>query len=226
MTDRGDRQLLAGEMIMQDTLLPPHGIHSDLLTEQEIGALLDHALAIEGEFRPATVDDLKRDITYKLDVARRRCLDTRNLGAFRAVFEERARALLPSFVAELGVPAFEIAKVELQIVAYGDGSFQKAHIDTAVGAAKLATKRVLTAVYYFHALPKAFSGGALRLYPLMRREPAGKFVDIEPVRNRLVVFPSWARHEVLPVSVPSGQFRDSRFAINCWIHDRQKAVSA
>ena len=130
------------------------------------------------------------------------------------------RSLLPRFAIELGLPLFEISMVELQIVAYGDGSFQKSHIDRVVGpAASVPTNRRLTAVYYFNRLPKAFSGGELRIYPLMRR-PGHRFIDVEPVRNRLVVFPSWARHEVRPVRVPSGRFEDSRFAVNCWIHDR------
>jgi Rps23 Pro-64 3,4-dihydroxylase Tpa1-like proline 4-hydroxylase len=42
------------------------------------------------------------------------------------------------------------------------------------------------------------------------------FADIEPGQNRLVAFPSWAPHEVMPISCPSRRFIDSRFAVNCW----------
>jgi Rps23 Pro-64 3,4-dihydroxylase Tpa1-like proline 4-hydroxylase len=31
-------------------------------------------------------------------------------------------------------------------------------------------------------------------------------------------FPSWAPHEVMPISCPSKRFTDSRFAINYWVY--------
>jgi Rps23 Pro-64 3,4-dihydroxylase Tpa1-like proline 4-hydroxylase len=77
---------------------------------------------------------------------------------------------------------------------------------------------VLSGVYYFHRRPRAFTGGELRLYAIGDPD---RFVDIEPTHNTLLVFPSWAPHEVRPVSCPTGQFMDSRFAINCWLHARR-----
>jgi SM-20-related protein len=75
---------------------------------------------------------------------------------------------------------------------------------------------VLSGVYYFHAEPKAFTGGALRLYAIGGQ--GERYVDIEPTHNSLLMFPSWAPHEVMPVRCPSRRFVDSRFAINCWVH--------
>jgi SM-20-related protein len=83
---------------------------------------------------------------------------------------------------------------------------------------KFVVRRVVSAVYYFHRLPKSFSGGALRVYPLAGREKSNTFVEIEPVNDTLVFFPWWFPHEVLPVVCPSGQFEDSRFAVNCWVY--------
>jgi Rps23 Pro-64 3,4-dihydroxylase Tpa1-like proline 4-hydroxylase len=74
---------------------------------------------------------------------------------------------------------------------------------------------VLSGVYYFHRLPKPFSGGALRLHAI---GDESRFADIEPACDTLVVFPAWAPHEVLPVRCPSGAFMDSRFSINCWAY--------
>ena len=96
-------------------------------------------------------------------------------------------------------------------------------MDTYVGDARRASDRLLSAVYYFHAEPKAFSGGALRLYPFGAKKDEDSFADVQPEQNTLLVFPSWAPHEVLPVSCPSGRFSDSRFAVNCWIHRRKIA---
>jgi Rps23 Pro-64 3,4-dihydroxylase Tpa1-like proline 4-hydroxylase len=47
----------------------------------------------------------------------------------------------------------------------GDGAFFTEHKDIAVEDNKFGVRRIITAVYYFHRLPKAFSGGVLRIYP-------------------------------------------------------------
>ena len=77
--------------------------------------------------------------------------------------------------------------------------------------------RLLSAVYYFHREPKGFSGGQLRLHRFGSNGEPGDYVDIEPERNSLVVFPSWTTHEVRTVHCPTGQFADYRFAVNCWL---------
>ena len=80
---------------------------------------------------------------------------------------------------------------------------------------------MISAVYYFHVEPKGFTGGELRLYrygapaETLGKEP-GNHVDIAPINNSLVAFPSWALHEVRPVQCPSDEFREYRFAVNCW----------
>jgi Rps23 Pro-64 3,4-dihydroxylase Tpa1-like proline 4-hydroxylase len=85
---------------------------------------------------------------------------------------------------------------------------------------------MLSAVYYFHRMPKAFSGGCLRLHRIGAR-PGDIGMDVTPIDNSLVVFPSWAPHEVLPVRCLSGAFGDSRFAVNCWVYRaRQRQRSA
>jgi Rps23 Pro-64 3,4-dihydroxylase Tpa1-like proline 4-hydroxylase len=104
------------------------------------------------------------------------------------------------------------------MVAHGDGAFFTEHNYIAVEDKKFVVRRVVTAVYYFHRLPKAFSGGVLRIYPLAGSKNSTAFVDIEPTSDTLVFFPSWFPHEVLPVTCPSDWFEDSRFAIDYWVH--------
>ena len=123
---------------------------------------------------------------------------------------------MADFVAKLRTAPVDAPKLETQLVAHNDGAFYSRHIDTQM-IGRHDHIRVLSGVYYFHAKPKAFTGGALRLYSIGNGE-GRTFVDIEPEHNSLVVFPSWAPHEVMPVSCPSKRFVDSRFAINCWIH--------
>jgi Rps23 Pro-64 3,4-dihydroxylase Tpa1-like proline 4-hydroxylase len=78
---------------------------------------------------------------------------------------------------------------------------------------------VISAVDYFFREPKGFTGGALRLYRF-GADPSDcgerDCVAFEPVQNRVVIFPSWARHGVERVSCPSAEFADFRFALNCW----------
>ena len=80
---------------------------------------------------------------------------------------------------------------------------------------------VLTGVYYFHAMPKAFQGGNIRLLPLRQSSDAERFLDVEPINDRLLLFPSWVPHCVMPVVSTSSAFSDSRFAINCWYRKRK-----
>jgi len=49
---------------------------------------------------------------------------------------------------------------------------------------------------------------------------------IEPAQNRLVVFPSFVRHEVRKISCPSHDFADSRFSINCWLRKEKCDASS
>ena len=136
---------------------------------------------------------------------------------FRPIPKAKILSLLPDWVEKLRVTAVEAPKLEAELVAHNEGAFYKRHIDTQT-ASDHNLLRVLSGVYYFHAEPKAFSGGALRLYAIGGDN--ARFADIEPARNSLLVFPSWAPHEVMPISCPSKRFIDSRFAINCWVHRR------
>ena len=122
----------------------------------------------------------------------------------------------------LGIPEFEISHLEYELVAHRDGSFFRRHIDTATQSARENTKsdRVVTAVYYFHDMPKQFTGGELALAPLGPGAPK----LIEPANNRLVAFPSFVPHEVLPVACPVNDFSNARFAVNIWLR-REKRIA-
>lgn len=142
----------------------------------------------------------------------------KQLGDLEGELEARARETLPAMVQQLGATRFEPSKFELEMVAHGDGAFYAKHRDTNVFSSDpFANGRIISAVYYFHRVPKSFSGGLLRIYSFAGDKDTDAFVDIEPTNDTLVFFPSWFPHEVLPVACPSGLFEDSRFAINCWV---------
>jgi len=140
------------------------------------------------------------------------------LGDLEDELRGRARETLSAMFQQFGAARFEPSKFELEMVAHGDEAFYGKHRDTNVlTGPKFNNRRIISAVYYFHRVPKAFSGGTLRIYSFVGDQDTGAFIDVEPTNDTLVFFPSWFPHEVLPVVCPSGRFEDSRFAINCWI---------
>jgi SM-20-related protein len=199
------------------SIMPPFRVRRDFLGPEVVRDLLDFAIGRQADYRPTGVGpdpagSVKPDVRVSLGL--------RDLGPFEPLLEAAVRAAAPGLIAELGMAPIEISQIELQLVAHGDGAFYKRHIDTAT-LGNTRAPRILSGVFYFHREPKAFSGGALRLYAI---GDEARFVDVEPERNALVAFPSWAPHEVLPVARPSDDFADSRFAINCWVRTTREAT--
>jgi hypothetical protein len=106
---------------------------------------------------------------------------------------------------------------------HNDGDYYRPHQDTdGVG---LFANRVLTFVYYLHRTPRPFQGGHLRMYDValpLHEERAPQWEDRswkdwEPEHNSIVFFRPTAWHEVRPVTCPSQQHADSRFAVNGWL---------
>jgi Rps23 Pro-64 3,4-dihydroxylase Tpa1-like proline 4-hydroxylase len=195
--------------------IPPHVIERDLLPSAEHLALrrwvLDRAAALAPSVTLSSEGPVLRpQIRNSLTLPRA------ELEAWTPMLRERISARLPSLCAGFGVKPGEIGSLEFEAVVYRDGAFYRRHIDTVKGGPEARHRpRILSAVYYFHAEPRGFEGGALRLYPAASAE---RHLDIDPQANALLVFPSWAPHEVMPVRCPSGAWEDARLAINCWMH--------
>jgi SM-20-related protein len=181
--------------------------------EEMISHLLQYAKANKAEFKATKIGHVER-----LNKAVSVSLTFKEIGNFRTEIKSKVSSMLPDIFRELGCVPFEPIKFETLMSAYGDGAFYARHIDTWSGAVSETSNRMITMVYYFHALPKMFSGGTLRLHSLAASARDGSFVDIEPVSDTAVFFLSWFPHEVLAVSCPNGGFMDSRFAITCIIH--------
>ena len=203
-------------------IMTPHLVQRDFLSGVEQAALLAWALGNEAKFAPAGVGGVG------VNAAVRRSVSLRDLGPSGAVLKARLKDRAAGFVETLQEAPFAVSHVELELVAHNDGAFYSRHRDTSSGDDQAGhAHRVLSGVYYFHREPKAFSGGCLRLHAI--RALAGDApgddgaLDVAPDQNTLVVFPSWAPHEVTPVSCPSGAFANSRFAVNCWLHLRRPA---
>ena len=116
-----------------------------------------------------------------------------------------------------GIPPFDLAHIETEVCVQQAGSFFAKHIDTDTRDATptSSSDRMISAVFYFPREPLEFSGGELILYDFTGQVPAA---TIPPRRNRLVAFPSFACHEVTPVSTKEKSLEGARWSVNCWLH--------
>ncbi len=205
-----DQQRDAVFLPSADRTMPAHRVIHAFLPQDMVEGLIEHARANQSRFEPTGVAN-GVNLVFRISSA------TRFLGGFRPLLGQRILDIVPRLTAELQMKQFAPHRIELELVAHNDGAFYTRHIDTLTLQAGAGFTRALSGVYYFHRAPKAFTGGALRLYPVSRYA-VGRSADIQPEHNTLLLFPSVAPHEVLPVQCPSGEFMDSRFAINCWVH--------
>jgi len=180
------------------------------LSASEVAWLMELTFAAENRFVPARVSDARDDYRHAL-----------MLGApheLWALFTGKIRAVMLDVMARLRMGRFTVGNIDCQITASGDGGYFKAHTDAD---RKEMIKRQLTYVYYFNREPKGFTGGELRIYDDTIRNgklaATESFQLIEPRHNSIVFFQAPVMHEVMPVSVPSSQFRDARFTVNGWV---------
>jgi Rps23 Pro-64 3,4-dihydroxylase Tpa1-like proline 4-hydroxylase len=199
---------------------PKYSVFDDFLPVTLCNDLLEFALANERDFHPTKI---VRGGAMQIDPAFRRSSWCKaGLGPHKAAVKAAIHAHLDEILPSLGVPGFAIARTELELTAHGDKAFYKTHIDTHTGAQRAQEPhyRVVSLVYYFYREPKGFSGGEIALHPFGMDDEANVQV-VEPLHNRLLAFPAITQHEVRKVSCPSGNFADSRFAINCWLHKQR-----
>jgi SM-20-related protein len=194
----------------------PHLVFRDVLGTETVTGLLDYVAARENDFRPAVVRS-RRSGAGRVDYSLRDCLYLMELGTFEAPLKAFVRGITAQALTELHLVESNLEPRDFEITAYRDGGRFGAHIDTDE---RLNRVKVLSCVYYFAATPRRFSGGELRLhgFPVFSGKDVAAPrppVDIVPETDTLVVFPSWLRHEVLPVEVLSGAWADGRFTINC-----------
>jgi Rps23 Pro-64 3,4-dihydroxylase Tpa1-like proline 4-hydroxylase len=183
-----------------DNFLPPHQLES----------LYAYVLAQESNF--VSTSNSANDPFY------RRSLFLPTFTEFSTLMIERIKSIVPGILTYLNLPSFAIDNIETQLTAHNDGNYYKIHNDS--GSPDSAT-RELTYVYYFHSLPKAFTGGELLIYDSKIKDnfyvAADSYQTVQPRNNSIVFFLSRYMHEVLPVSCPSQAFRNSRFTVNGWV---------
>jgi SM-20-related protein len=194
------------------TLFPYMHVHNFLSNtlNQEI---LAYGISKFTDFQPSKINKNGIGVVTKSRISS----VLHDLGPYREIMKEHIRQIIPEMTERLQMTSFDVGEIEVELAAHGDGALFTAHIDTSVHH-HTEKPRIISAVYYLHSEPKKFEGGNLLLHTM----PFGKGDDepkeIVPENNSLLAFPSFALHEVLPVIAPGVEFKDYRFAVNCWIH--------
>nr|WP_137677933.1 2OG-Fe(II) oxygenase [Parerythrobacter lutipelagi] len=196
-------------------MLPRHATFDDLLSASDASALLDNVLGQECAFSASQVTSAEG---HTVDLGHRNAasLDI-DWNAEGSAFRAAVRNTLPAIFEATGIRPFSPVTLELECVAHRDGGKFGTHIDTLTDTQRQDSDRIVSAVYYFYREPKPFSGGELALHAIGEDES----IHVEPRHNRLVAFPSFAPHEVMPVTVPGNAFPDARFSINCWLRRKR-----
>jgi len=190
----------------------------EFLTVAELNTLRQYVLEQELRFEISEV--LSPGVTGgAVDYEHRRSRVLMDLGGHETVIVNRLLTCLPRVLQKWERDPFAISRIETQTTASNHGDFFHCHSDNG---AEVVAAREITFVYFFHREPKQFSGGELRIYDSRRENhnyvPAANYRTIVPEQNQLVLFASGLAHEITPVDCPSGQFADSRFTVNGWIH--------
>jgi len=190
----------------------------EFLTFTELHTLREYVLDQETQFEISEV--LSPGVHGSaVDYEQRRSRVLMNLGGHERMITDRVLTCLPRVLQKWGRDPFPISRIETQATASNHGDFFHCHSDNG---AEAVAAREITFVYFFHREPKQFSGGELRIYDSRRENdnyvPTANYRTIVPEQNQLVLFASGLSHEITPVDCPSGQFADSRFTVNGWIH--------
>jgi len=177
--------------------------------------LLHYCIRNRDYFKEATVNKGAMNIISK---DYRSSLVYRDLGEFKDQITASVTEVVPEIFDKLQISPFTIKAFETEIAAHGNGAFFKEHIDTLTGKVDREKARAISVVYYFFSEPKQFEGGELRLIPVEFISGDDKAIALTPLHNSLLVFPSFAPHEVLPIRCPNVEFSGWRFTVNCWIY--------
>jgi Rps23 Pro-64 3,4-dihydroxylase Tpa1-like proline 4-hydroxylase len=151
-------------------------------------------------------------------------------------------------IPRLDVAPFTVRTLELSVRVYRDGHFFMTHKDVPPQRAAAASSttgddegraaaepavslanRVLSFVYFFHKVPRRYTGGELLLFdsnPVSDEYTATGFTTIVPEDNALVIFPSRFFHCVVPIRCAGQDFLDSRFVVNGFVHKRGEGADA
>jgi len=200
---------------MSAPLAPKFVVIDDFLPAEILKALEEHVSADPLAMELMDLGGVPGDGSYS--AGRKLWVHRDALGPVEQSFSKAVLDRFDRICAGTGITPFQVARVETEVCAQRPGSFFAKHIDTDTQepSRDLATDRIISSVFYFPREPLAFTGGELTLYDFTGRAPVA---TVQPRRNRLVAFPSFACHEVTKLDAASDDFENARWSINCWLH--------
>lgn len=197
---------------------PPFLLIDDALAPADRDRIWHEAFARIDRFTEATVID--GGGRYSDDAVRSsRLIETADGAALAVV--DRVRAAFDTATAAFGLAVPPDGRTEVQVTLHGDGDFFRCHQDRPNERVEAIDGRRISFVYYMCRTPRRFAGGELRIYDWMfggggyRPE---RWTQVDPADNRLIVFPSDAYHEVMPLTLTSDDPQDGRLTVNGWLH--------
>lgn len=207
---------------MRATLAPKYVVIDNFLPEDLVASLDQHVRTDRSTLELVDVDGGPQRGDYS--AARKLWVRTDALGPFEPAFRANVMRRFPELCDGTGVASFPVAAVETKVCAQRDGSFLAKHVDTDTGEARddRTTDRLISGVYYFPREPLGFAGGELVFYDFTGQIVTGR---VTPRRNRFVAFPSFAYHEVTPVTATLEGLDHARWSVSCWLHRAQTAAA-
>jgi Rps23 Pro-64 3,4-dihydroxylase Tpa1-like proline 4-hydroxylase len=212
-----------------------HIVIDDFLPEEENKEIFQHFLALEGKFHASGIGhtqelkpDYRSNLSLNMDMEYQLSgeFDQDKINAHRAT--SPLLKMLDNLLADdklfslLDAAPFPLSELRYcdywstQVSRYGQKDHYRWHYDYIPND----TSRVITLIYYAHALPKAFTGGELCLTNgLLWGDELVSETEravLEPKNNRLILFDSRFLHTVLPTSAPK-EFDKGRFSVNVWV---------
>ncbi|GAA4644453.1 hypothetical protein GCM10023115_24130 [Pontixanthobacter gangjinensis] len=172
--------------------------------------LLDYAVANKEAFRDANINSKQP----QYDPDKRKTLVFHKFEFMRDHFINHISENIAQMTGDLGLEQFQVDIQEIKITNHVEGGFFRVHTDNRSEFA--AAGRAITWLYYFSNVPSNFTGGDLLVFDsdIEKDEyQLQSFTKIAAKPNRLVAFPSWYYHAVVPVRQTSKKFADGRFAI-------------
>ena len=202
----------------------PFVLVKDFLPTSFHATLLPFVLSVRGKLVPARIATGVKHGEYKPET--RESLDLPGEWEVKRHFRECLNAIIPSALSRLHVAPFEMCPAEVKVRAYLDGHFFRMHMDCPADVVDIAHRKV-SYVYFFHKLPRGYTGGDLLLFDSnieSNRFTTSRFTSIVPEDNTLIIFPSPYFHSVIPVGCSSRRYEDSRFVINGHISSTTSGV--
>jgi Rps23 Pro-64 3,4-dihydroxylase Tpa1-like proline 4-hydroxylase len=200
----------------------PFVLIRDFLPRDFHDSLLPFLLSVQDKFVPADFGN------HRVDSRVRDNLEYLGEWEGRKGFRERLLKILPQVLVRLEFSGVPIGCIEITPRAYLDGHFYQVHQDAPPQLPRVRD-RLFNYVYYFHKVPKPYSGGELLVFDSDTKADTysrNRFTCVVPEDNCIIFFPCRYWHSVVRVQCPSKEFADSRFAINGCVHRRVEAAPA